>query len=115
MIGRLTGPEQFRAVYRRGRLRFGRYTAVHVLSVGNSDPAKVGLSVSKRVGTAVVRNRIKRRLREIARAAAPKIPQGVHIVIGCKASARDATFQQLQADVLGAMRGLGLFREHRGR
>lgn len=62
---RLTRSGDFDAVYRRGRSAAGRHLVVYMFrreeSVG---PARVGLSVSKKVGGAVERNRLKRVLRE---------------------------------------------------
>jgi len=103
---RLGSNEDFRRVYAAGKVQYGRYVVVTALPV-DEDVTRVGFSVSKKVGKAVARNLIKRRLREIVRTAAELKP-GYHVVVGAKRSSTSATYNQLRADVLRAMQGLGL-------
>ena len=56
---------------------------------------RVGLTVSTKVGNAVVRNRIRRRLREIYRKRRSELPRGVDLVLIARASAKEADFAQL--------------------
>jgi ribonuclease P protein component len=66
-------------------------------AAASNDPPRLGISVSKRVGNAVVRNRVKRRLREIFRRQRPDQP--VDIVIHARPSAATATFQELAREL----------------
>jgi len=60
---------------------------------------RLGIAVPGRLGNAVKRNRVKRRVREASRAAA--MPAGADIVIVARAAAAGATFERLQESVRG--------------
>jgi ribonuclease P protein component len=66
---RLTDSESFRHAVRRGRRAGSSSVVVHLWVDPDADtaPAAVGFTVSKAVGTAVVRNRVRRRLRHLVR------------------------------------------------
>jgi len=62
---------------------------------------KLGLSVPRRVGIAVTRNRVRRRLREIFRRNRSSLSgPGGHLVVNVRKSAGEATFADLSADLL---------------
>jgi ribonuclease P protein component len=74
---RLSRSRDFDAVYRHGRSVSTRFLVLYWFprEDGAEDGARLGLAVPKAVGTAVVRNRVKRRLREVFRARLPELPQ----------------------------------------
>lgn len=67
-------------------------------------PVRVGFSVSKRVGGAVVRNRVKRRLREAVRVRLTSLPPGWDIVISARPAAATVDHATLDAE-LGVLLG----------
>lgn len=72
---------------------------------GDDKPARMGFTVSKKVGNAVERNRVRRRLREMVRlAAADRIPAGRDYVLVGRRAALDLSFDRLVADFSGALR-----------
>jgi ribonuclease P protein component len=70
-------------------------------------PARLGFTVTKRLGGAVTRNRIKRRLREAARLTLPELAEPGHdyVLIG-RASGLDRPFSSLQNDIRTALKRL---------
>lgn len=94
---RLRRPEDFHRVYQEGRVLKSPLLVIHWLP--SNDNTRIGFSVSRKLGKAVVRNRVKRRLREAVRQLGGDIPSGVDMVISARVSAKDASFFALQ-DVL---------------
>jgi ribonuclease P protein component len=123
MIGRQAHPETGEALlpherllrrgdylqcYRRGRRRHGSLVTLYFLS---AEPergyARFGISVSRKVGGAVVRNRTKRRIRECYRrwSERRRLP-AVDLLIHVKPAAAQADFSTLQTEVLRLLRPL---------
>lgn len=100
----------FRRVLRTGRRAGGSMLAGHLLLAGqepagsagpvrSGDPAKVGFIVSRAVGSAVVRNRVKRRLRELMRGRLASLPGGCLLVLRAHPAAAGARQADLAADL----------------
>lgn len=93
---RLGPNRQFSYVYRRGkRASCKELTLLFV----KSSQKRVGFSVSKKVGVAVVRNRTKRRLRECMRPLLPQMRNGLYVFVA-RPEAADCTFQELNTRVI---------------
>jgi ribonuclease P protein component len=98
---RLTRPTSFRHAIKAGR-RSGARTLVTHLALAEDrlgDRARVGFVVSKAVGNAVVRNRVKRRLRHVARARVSLLPDGALLVVRAQPPAAAASYEELAADL----------------
>jgi len=78
---RLSRSRDFDAVYRHGRSVSTRFLTLYWFPRDDDGDPRLGLAVPKGVGSAVVRNRIKRRLRELWRARLDRIPRGRDYVL----------------------------------
>ncbi|WP_418061176.1 ribonuclease P protein component [Pimelobacter simplex] len=107
---RLTDPDLFRAAGRRGRRAGSRTLVAHLLlleeqqvsgmSGDTQDPAvQVGFVASKAVGGAVVRNRVKRRLRHAMRERVVALPPRSVLVVRAQPPAAEASYPELLADL----------------
>ncbi|HEX4831555.1 MAG TPA: ribonuclease P protein component [Trebonia sp.] len=84
---------------RTGRRAGGRAVVAHLLLVPDGEPARVGFVVSRAVGSAVVRNQVKRRLREVMRGRLASLPTGSMLVVRAQPAAADARQADLAADL----------------
>lgn len=69
-------------------------------------PARFGLTVTKKIGNAVVRNRIRRRLRAAVGAASPQAQAGADYVLIARAAALTLPFERLVTDLSGCFTAL---------
>lgn len=81
-------PDEFRRCYQEGRVLKNRVAVLHVYDRGDAEPARVGFSVSKKLGKAVERNRVKRWLRAIVYPLMPKLPRGLDLVFAARIRAK---------------------------
>lgn len=95
---------EFDAVYRDARRRSGRHFTVFFCPNGLGR-TRFGISVKRALGGSVVRNRIRRRVREIFRLHRRAIPAGWDIVVHPRSSVATAEFGTLEAELLNLLRG----------
>src|SRR5215468_2891443 len=89
---RLRRRAEFTAAVKRGSRAGKPLISGHLLVRPEDEPARVGFVVSRAVGPAVVRNRVRRRLRHLARAYLRSLPGGSLLVL--RANPRAATARQ---------------------
>ncbi|HUA00291.1 MAG TPA: ribonuclease P protein component [Candidatus Aquilonibacter sp.] len=99
---RLVRRVEYDAVYREGRRRTSREFTVFLRPNG-LEVSRFGWSIKKALGSAVRRNRIRRRLRETVRLHRQEIAPGWDIVIHPRGSAATANFTALGAELLSLL------------
>jgi ribonuclease P protein component len=87
--GRLSRSVEFERVYRQGRSTANRHLVLYVFPNSSVQRPRLGLSVSRKVGGAVERNRIKRLLREAFAKAQEGIRPGFDVVVVARPPARE--------------------------
>ncbi len=100
---------EFRRLYARGRSAVGR-TLVLYARRRERDTNRLGISVSAKLGCAVRRNRVRRRLREAYRLNEGKFLPGTDMVIVVRGRGMDAPYRALEAELLALAGKLGLLR-----
>ncbi|MCP3425517.1 ribonuclease P protein component [Rothia sp. AR01] len=95
---------QFSETTRSGARSGRRNLVLYAHLTDESSPSLGGFIVSKAVGNAVVRNRVKRRLRELAAVTLAESPTGLDLVVRALPPASDAGWQDLREEYRGALR-----------
>jgi ribonuclease P protein component len=89
---RLSRSRDFDAVYRHGRSVSTRFLVLYRFDreAEAENEARLGIAIPKKIGNAVTRNRIKRRLRETWRELLPTVPRGADYVLLVRSPLADA-------------------------
>ena len=101
---------EFRRLYAKGRSAVAPTLVIYCRPVKGGGN-RVGFTVTTRLGHAVVRNRIRRRLREIYRLHEGELRSGVDMVLVARGRSVTAAFRDLERDYLVLCRKLNLLRE----
>lgn len=96
---RLTRGADYKAVVRRGRRCASARAVVYTSATGEQRPARFGFIVSRQVGSAVVRNTVRRRLKAVCAEALADVQPGSDVVIRVLPSGAEAAYADLRADV----------------
>ena len=100
----------FRRLYAKGKTSANRYLVLYCRRNGRG-VNRMGYTVSSKLGGAVVRNRVRRRLREIARLNMPGLKSGWDVVVVARTRAVAASYAELDRAFKDACAALGLVRE----
>jgi ribonuclease P protein component len=98
---RLTKRREFLSVYGQRRAYFFRYVVIYV-KANEGSGHRLGITVSKKAGCSVLRNRVKRVVREAFRKSKGLIPESYDIVVNAKKDARQIGL----SDAIEALNGL---------
>ncbi len=108
---RLLRHADFERVYQQGRRHFAAHLTVFYLPRAEGGDLRVGFTVGRALGGAVVRNRMKRRLREAVRLHWPGSAVPVDVVINPKKSMLGIDFAELGKEVAQALNAIQKFAE----
>ena len=103
---RLTDSPEFERAYHQGAACKGRLFSVHAFPNELGSP-RLGLSVSRKVGNAVTRNAVRRRLREVFHSTLSEIPGNWDLVVSARPAAAEASLRELKEEFARALGKLG--------
>ena len=103
----LTKNHEFRRLYKKGKNAASKYAVVYCGRNGKVEN-RLGITVSTKIGGAVQRNRIRRRLKEIYRINEDKFSAGYDIVIVARMKSRFSGFTELGSSVLSLLKKLNV-------
>lgn len=98
---------EFRRIYAKGRSGVSPYLVVYARP-NRRDHNRLGVTVSTKLGHAVVRNRVRRRIREIFRLNQSMLAQGYDMIVVARTRAVGAEYRALESAFLGVCGRLGL-------
>lgn len=113
-LQRLRKNQDFQKVYKKGKSTANRQFIVYVLRGENQKFSRLGLSVSKKMGNAVVRNKIRRHVKEAMRAMEGKIQLGNDYIIISRKPAADMTYTEVKSSLQHVLKRACVFHEKRG-
>jgi len=114
----LTKNYEFRRLYNKGKSAASKYVVVYCIrnnsfrnagyGKNNGSENRLGITVSTKLGGAVQRNRIRRRLKEVYRLNESSLRKGYSIVLVARQGSRYAEWNELTSSVLSLFNKLGL-------
>ena len=102
---RVTSAADYRRIVRTGRRRGGALVLAYAKPGGDGSPLRMGVIVAKNVGGAVVRNRVRRRIKAVGWELAREVV-GLDVVVRALPPAANAPFADLETEVRAAVQAL---------
>lgn len=101
---------EYRRMRASGRTFGGRYMVLSLVTLRPEEEqgARFGFITSRKVGDAVTRNRVRRRLKELVRLYRPRLPEGIWLVIIARYTASTASYEELEREWRRLTRNAGL-------
>ncbi|MBD3109325.1 ribonuclease P protein component [Bacillus sp. AGMB 02131] len=104
---RIKKNEEFQLVFHKGESFANRQFVIYILDKQEQDFFRIGLSVSKKIGNAVIRNQVKRYIRQAFLELNESIPVGKDYVIIARKPAADMTFSEVKSSLMHVLRRAG--------
>ncbi len=96
---RLKRREDYRRTQDGGRKHHSKHFLVIALDRGDDGPPRIGITITKKVGNAVARNRVKRLVREVFRRERARFPVGCDVVFIARDGAPELRYEDVLAEV----------------
>ena len=107
---RIKKNDEFQAVFQKGKSNANRQFVVYQLDKEEQPNFRIGLSVSKKIGNAVVRNRIKRMVRQAITELKDEIASGKDFVIIARKPCAEMTYEEVKKSLIHVFKRSGMIR-----
>ncbi len=107
---RLRKNMEFRKVYSHGKNYWNRNLTLYVKK-NNIDETRVGYTITKKIGNSVVRNKLRRRMKEIYRLNFHRIETGYDLVFVPKRNIVNLSYEKLDSSMIHIMRKAGVLKK----
>jgi ribonuclease P protein component len=109
---RLRKNYEFKFVYGKGKVYSNNILVLYIIE-NNADYNRVGFSVSKKVGKSVIRNKVRRKIKECYRLNSSNIKKGYNMVFVSRVRAKDANYNEIDKAMLSLFRKCQILLEER--
>ena len=109
-IYKLRNNMEFKKVYNGGKNYWNRYLVLYVRK-NNMINSRVGYSITKKIGNSVVRNKVRRRMKEIYRLKFNNIKEGYDLIFIPKKNIVDISYKELESAMLHIMKLSKVYKE----
>lgn len=113
-LKRLKKNRDFQVVFKQGKSFANRQFVVYVLKQEDQAYSRLGLSVSKKMGNAVMRNHIKRYIKEMFRGLADRLESGTDFIIISRRPVRAMAYQEMEKSLIHVLKKTGSLQVHEG-
>jgi ribonuclease P protein component len=113
-LKRLKKNRDFQIVFKQGKSFANRQFVVYVLKQENQTCSRLGLSVSKKMGNAVMRNHIKRYIKEMFRGLADRLEPGTDFIVISRRPVRLMAYREMEKSLIHVLRKTGMLHPDKG-
>lgn len=107
---RLKKKEEFKKVFEKGQTVKNKYLVLYLLNKVENREIRIAIAVSKKIGNAVVRNKIKRRLREAIKNHIKYMDKKYDIIFVVRYKIKEASYQEIEKNILALIKRAGLYK-----
>lgn len=97
---RLKKDSEYRTVYKKGKSTADANLVMYILKKDQGEEKRFGFTISKKIGKAVVRNRIRRILKEVCRLNEGKLSGSFDMILVARTPVVDKSYQQIESSFL---------------
>ena len=98
----------FRKVYKHGKSFANKYLVMYILD-NKSDHSRIGISISKKVGNAVIRNKLRRRIKECYRLNGDEnVKDGFDIIFIARVASKECEYKDIEKSIKYLMKKSGM-------